>query len=106
MNEPITRGTSTASKRRLLNNVADLSAFIGTILLITNRWAYGFEHPFMFTGIGLWALFLLLRLVQWKQNSHRRNLSLLVYLIAWAAFTVFYLIVMQDSPFRELIIKN
>lgn len=99
MDENVINSNSTASKRQVMNNVADLAAFIGTILLVINRWAEGYEHPFIFTGIGLWCLFLLLRLVQWNTNSQHRNRTLIVILITVVAFTVFYLCVMQDSPF-------
>lgn len=100
MSEPILQGTSTTSRRQMLNNIADLSAFVGTALIALNRLACGFEHPFIFTGIGLWALFFVLRLVQWKTNSHRRNLCLSVYLTLLVVLTLAYLIIMNDSPFR------
>lgn len=99
MDENVTNSNSTTSKRQVMNNVSDLAAFIGTILLVINRWAEGYEHPFIFTGIGLWCVFLALRLVQWKTNTRHRNRMLIVILATVVAFTVFYLCVMQDGPF-------
>lgn len=93
-------GTSNTSKRKLLNNLADLSSFIGLILIIFSRFAEGYEHLFTFTGVVLWIIFFVFRLMLWKYNSRRRNICLLVYMVVFFGFLLTYLMVMQDSPFK------